>query len=138
MVRDDFMEDMLHQAGEMTILISSHEIGEIESVTTHVGFVDKGRMQIEESMSDLNARIRGVRVTLEHPAAVPSPLPNTWLRASAFGNVLTFVDMRYRAETLDRDIRALFGSVRAIDVQTMPLRSIFTTVARTLHEGADQ
>ena len=37
LVRDEFMERLLHQAGEMTILISSHELSEIEGVTTRVG-----------------------------------------------------------------------------------------------------
>jgi ABC-2 type transport system ATP-binding protein len=36
LVRDEFMEGLLGQAGEMTILISSHELGEIDGVATHV------------------------------------------------------------------------------------------------------
>jgi ABC-2 type transport system ATP-binding protein len=32
LVRDEFMEQLLKQAGEMTILISSHELGEIDGV----------------------------------------------------------------------------------------------------------
>lgn len=38
LIRDEFMERLLRQAGEMTILISSHELAEIEGVTTHVGY----------------------------------------------------------------------------------------------------
>jgi ABC-2 type transport system ATP-binding protein len=36
LVRDEFMEGLLGRAGEMTILISSHELGEIDGVATHV------------------------------------------------------------------------------------------------------
>src|SRR5262249_33664568 len=40
LVRDEFMESLLRQAGEMTVLISSHELGEIDGVATHVAFLD--------------------------------------------------------------------------------------------------
>jgi ABC-2 type transport system ATP-binding protein len=42
LVRDEFMEGLLEQAGEMTVLISSHELAEIEGVTTHVAFIEEG------------------------------------------------------------------------------------------------
>lgn len=38
LVRDEFMEELLHQAGEMTILISSHELHEIDGVASPVAF----------------------------------------------------------------------------------------------------
>lgn len=44
LVRDEFMEGLLEQAGEMTILISSHELGEIDGVATNVAFLDEGKL----------------------------------------------------------------------------------------------
>jgi ABC-type multidrug transport system ATPase subunit len=44
LVRDEFMEGLLCQAGEMTILISSHELAEIDGVATHVAFLDEGKL----------------------------------------------------------------------------------------------
>ena len=136
LVREEFMEGLLLDAGDMTMLISSHELGEIENVATHVGFLDAGKMLLEESMSDLNARLREVRVTLERPAAVPEHLPKEWLRARAFGNVLSFVDTRYSEADLGERLRSLLGPVRQIDAQPMPLRSVFTTLARAARDGA--
>ena len=46
LVRDEFMEGLLDQAGEMTILISSHELGEIDGVATHVAFLDEGKAAV--------------------------------------------------------------------------------------------
>jgi ABC-type multidrug transport system ATPase subunit len=138
LVREEFMEGLLLDAGDMTMLISSHELGEIENVATHVGFLDAGRMLLEESMSDLNARLREVRVTLERPAAVPERLPKEWLQARAFGNVLSFVDTRYSEDDLGERLRSLLGPVRQIDAQPMPLRSVFTTLARAARDGAVQ
>jgi ABC-2 type transport system ATP-binding protein len=138
LVREEFMEGLLLDAGDTTMLISSHELGEIENIATHVGFLDAGKMLLEESMSDLNARLREVRVTLERPAAVPEHLPKEWLRPHAFGNVLSFVDTRYSEADLGERLRSLLGPVRQIDAQPMPLRSVFTTLARAARDGAVQ
>jgi ABC-2 type transport system ATP-binding protein len=135
LVRDEFMEDLLMQAGEMTILISSHELAEIEHVTTHVGFIDAGKMLLEDSMTDLNARIREVRVTLEGSAVLPERLPKEWLGARAFGNVLSFVDTRYVEAELPGRVRAIIGPARQIEPRAMPLRSVFTTLARAARDG---
>src|SRR5437762_10517639 len=66
LVRDEFMEGLLAQAGEMTVLISSHELGEIEGVATDVAFIEDGMLLFQESMGDLTERFRDVRVTLDH------------------------------------------------------------------------
>ena len=60
LVRDEFMENLLRQAGDgMTILISSHELMELEGVATHVAFLDRGRLLFQEPMSDLTDQACG-------------------------------------------------------------------------------
>jgi ABC-2 type transport system ATP-binding protein len=44
LVRDEFMESLIQQAGEMTVLMSSHELHEIDHFATHVGFLDEGKL----------------------------------------------------------------------------------------------
>ena len=67
LVRDEFMENLLRQAGDgMTILISSHELMELEGVATHVAFLDRGRLLFQETMEDLTGRLREVHVTLDY------------------------------------------------------------------------
>src|SRR5690349_10373924 len=124
LVRDEFMEGLLLQAGEMTILVSSHELGEIDGVATHVAFLDEGRLLFQESMSDLCGRFREIRVTLEHERPA-SPLPKDWVQVRTTGNVLTFVDTRFAGDHLGERIRAIVGEVRAIDAEPMALRAIF-------------
>ncbi len=136
LVREEFMEGLLQQAGDLTILITSHELPEIESVTTHVGFIHLGRMLFEEPMSELGARMREVRITLAQPASMGAPWPREWLDVRAFGNLLTFVDTRYSEEHLGERIRSLVGPARQIDVAPMSLRSVFTTIARAARDGA--
>lgn len=130
LVRDEFMEGLLQQAGEMTVLISSHELNEIDGVATHVAFLDEGKLLFEESMSDLTARFREVHVTLDREASSPGHAPKEWLNVRTMGNVLMFVDSRFSEDRLSAGIGSLNGSVRNVDTQPMALRSIFTTLAR--------
>jgi len=136
LVRDEFMERLLHQAVDMTILISSHELSEIEGVTTHVGFIDQGRMLFQESMAELSERFRQVRITLNMPGAVPDPTPDSWLQATMVGNVLSFVDCRFTEARLTEGVAARLKGVKNIDVQPIALREIFTTLARESRGGS--
>ena len=51
-----------------TILISSHDLAEIESFASHVGYLDRGRLQFSEEMAELSARFREIELTLDAPA----------------------------------------------------------------------
>ena len=137
LVRDEFMEGLLQQAGEMTILISSHDLGEIDGVATHVTFLDQGRLLFEERMDELMDRFREVRVTLEREQRVPDRPPKNWMQSRTAGNVLTFVDTQFSEEDLGDQVRRLFDGVRTIDAQPMTLRFIFTTLARSARDGVE-
>jgi ABC-2 type transport system ATP-binding protein len=130
LARDELMEGLLHQAGETTVVISSHELAEIEHAVTHVGFLDSGNLLFQESNSDLSARVREVRVLLEGEAAVPARAPETWLDVRAAGNVLTFVETGYSEATLGERVRGCVAGVRRIDAEPLPLRAIFVALAR--------
>jgi ABC-2 type transport system ATP-binding protein len=135
LVRDEFMENLLRQAGDgMTILISSHELMELEGVATHVAFLDRGRLLFQEPMSDLTDRLREVHVTLDRGARPPAQMPKEWLDFRISGNVACFVDTAYSEDRLAANVAAAFGSVREIDARPIGLRSIFKTLARATRE----
>src|ERR1700735_5143923 len=100
LVRDEFMAGLLQQLDETTVLICSHELGEIEGVATHVGFIEQGRLLFEESMGELTARFREVHVTLDREAAAPGRAPEEWLNVRAEGNVVMFVDSGFSDDRL--------------------------------------
>src|SRR6266478_870320 len=135
LVRDEFMEGLLNQAGEMTVLLSSHELGEIDGVATHVAFLDEGKLLFQESMSELMGRFREVHVTLEQAAMAPREAPKEWLQVRAMGNVLTFVDTRFDPSTLSEQIHSQIAGVKETVWQPMALRNVFTTLARAARDG---
>ncbi|MDO9477989.1 MAG: ABC transporter ATP-binding protein, partial [Pseudohongiella sp.] len=53
LTRDEVVEGLLEQADETTILISSHELAEIEFFTSHIAFMDKGHLHFQESIESL-------------------------------------------------------------------------------------
>jgi ABC-2 type transport system ATP-binding protein len=134
-VRDELVAGLLQQAGELTILISSHELSEIEGLATDVGFLHTGRLMFQEPMSRLTERCREVYVTLDSTARVPDPLPAHWLQARAAGNVLMFVETQFSDEALGALVRLRCEGVRQIDAKPMSLRSIFTTLAPAARDG---
>jgi|SRR5580765_462894 ABC-2 type transport system ATP-binding protein len=135
LVRDEFMERLLDQAGEMTILISSHELADIEGVVSDIAFIDQGRLLFQESMADLSGRVREVRITFDAEPVLPHPIPEGWTQIAVAGNVLSFVDTQFSNNRLADIAAALFKGVRNIDVKPIALRSIFTTLARTARDG---
>jgi hypothetical protein len=62
-------------------------------------------------------------------------VPEGWVELTATGNVLSFVDTRFKDDRLAASIAALFKGIKNIDVQPVALRSIFTTLARAARGG---
>lgn len=131
LVRDEFMASMLAQAGEMTVLLSSHDLADIEGSTSHVAFMDRGRLLFQETMEQLTGRFRAVTVTLASANPI-SPLRDatSWLEAKASGHAFSFVESQFAGDdTLRRDIAKL-GEIRNVDVRPMSLRAISTALMR--------
>jgi ABC-2 type transport system ATP-binding protein len=135
LIREEFMEQLLLQAGEMTILISSHELADIESAATHVAYIEQGRLLFQEEMDELCGRVREVRVTLKEAAVAPGDLPAHWLSVKAAGSVVSFVDVQFDEDELRAHISTLMTGICDVQVQPVALKEIFTTLARAAQAG---
>lgn len=135
-VRDDLIQGVLERAEETSILISSHDLAEIESFASHVGYLESGRMQFSEEMASLTARFREVEVSVEAPPSLPSAWPATWLRPETASAVVRFVESRYDSQRTEDEVRRVFPGSRQIEIHAMALRSIFVALARTSRKAA--
>ena len=135
LVRDELVESLLERASEATILISSHDLAEIESFSSHVGYMEEGQLKLSEEMSSLTSRFRDVQVTLNEPAAVPAQLPGTWLQPAASGTTLQFIDSQFDQERTRAAIHSAFGDVRDVTFTPMTLRAIFLAMAKSGRRG---
>jgi ABC-2 type transport system ATP-binding protein len=128
LVRDEVVNGLLQQAADTTILISSHEIVEIESFTTHVAFMQNGHLLLQEAIEDLQFRFREVHVTLSATRELPQPLPEGWLLPAIEGHRLRFVASHYRDDAgLHQELAKHFGAVR-MECEPMSLRAIATAL----------
>ena len=124
LVRDELVEGLLQQAGDTTILISSHELAEIETFTSHVAFLQHGHLLLQEDIEQLRRRFREVRVTLAAVKQPLQPLPPDWLMPAIDGHHLRFIASRHEDDSrLNRDLTERFGAVR-MECTAMPLRAI--------------
>jgi ABC-2 type transport system ATP-binding protein len=131
LVRDQLIEGLLERAMEATIFISSHDLSEIESLASHVGYLDQGRLRISEEMTGLTDRFREVEITLDgHAAPQRTEWPPSWMRVEFSGSVLRFIECRFDQERTSAEIRKLFASVRGTTFTPMSLRSIFLALAK--------
>lgn len=136
LVRDELIEGILESAEGATVLISSHDLAEIESFASHIGYLDRGRLQFSEEMVSLTQRFRDVEITLRQPSPLPSPWPASWLNAEQAVSVVRFVDTQFEQERTMAEIRRLFGSDHQIAIAPMPLRTIFVTLAKASRKAA--
>jgi ABC-type multidrug transport system ATPase subunit len=128
LVRDEVVSGLLQQAADTTILISSHELAEIESFTTHVAFMQNGGMLLQETIEGLQTRFRAVDVTLSAVKELPRPLPEGWLLPEIEGHRLRFICARHEDDaSLYQQLAQHFGAVK-MTAEPMSLRAIATAL----------
>ena len=85
-----------------TVLVSSHNLRELEDVCDHVGIMNKGRVLLERSLSELQDNT--VKLQVAYAAAEEPPLPEgiRVLHRSAVGRVITYIVRGSREDVLHR------------------------------------
>ena len=131
LVRDELIEGLLERAPESTILLSSHDLAEIESFATHVGYLDRGRLLFSEEMATLSDRFREVEITLNRPEPLPANIPATWLQPQSAGTVIRFTHTGAANGAAATELAQIFPNARDITLTPMTLRSIFLAIAKS-------
>lgn len=131
LVRDEFIRGLLDVSaqGEWTVLVSSHDIEEVERLCDRVAMLERGRLRLNESAEALQARFRRVEVVGAGSVAAGSAGRSEWLEWETAGTMVRFVETRYEGGETERAWREQCG---AVDVKARPmtLREIFMTLAR--------
>lgn len=103
-----------------TVMVSSHNLRELEDVCDHIGIMDKGRLMLEHSLSDLQDNISKVQLALPDDALLPDGLDI--LHKSATGRLQTII-VRGGAEEVTNRIAVC--SPLFMDVVPLSLEEIF-------------
>ena len=87
-----------------TVLVSSHNLRELEDVCDHVGIMNKGRVLLERSLSDLQENIVKLQAVWK-PGEVPVlPRELEILHTSHVGRVYTYI-VRGKAQEITRQLQ---------------------------------
>lgn len=150
LVRDELIEALLDTAATQptTILLSSHDLAEIESFATHVAFLHGGHLLFAEEMTTLSARFREVTILMPpterrmsftlrsaeeqkaYDATAPK-FPPSWLMPRISGHLFRFVHAHADTEPLTEQVQQYFGPEANIEVEPMNLRSIFLAIVKS-------
>ena len=101
---------------ESTVLISSHNLRELEDICDHVGIMDHGRMLLERSLADM----QGNTVKLQIVGDVPENLQV--LHSSQSGRLQTLI---VRGSAREVEEKAAAAGLAYFDVLPLSLEEIF-------------
>lgn len=106
-----------------TVLVSSHNLRELEDVCDHVGIMDHGKIIIERSLLDLHGNISKIQVACR--AGMPK-LPEDFvvLHMSNIGRVYTMI-VRGNPNQAAEAIRTDRDDMAIIDILPLTLEEIF-------------
>jgi ABC-2 type transport system ATP-binding protein len=137
-VRDELIRGLLEVSVDRppTVLISSHDIDEVERLADWVGFLRDGRFQFAEPVASLLGRFRLVEVVATGDSAPVLPADPHWLPHGTASRTVRFVDTRHDAPDAAARVAAAFPGCE-IRESPLPLRDIFVILARASAAGVE-
>ncbi|GGF13476.1 ABC transporter ATP-binding protein [Halobacillus andaensis] len=113
-VRSLMIQDVAER--DMTVLISSHNLREVEDICDHVGILHKGQMLLERDLDDLKADVHKIQVALtgDQEAILNSDLDILYYERR--GSVLLMI-----VKGNDQDISAAIHQYQPVIFDRLPL-----------------
>lgn len=127
-VRREFLASMVDLAAAgKTVLISSHQIAEVERVASHVAILAHGRLVLSATMEELRQRV--VRYRLRHEGVAPSAERlGVVLDNNILGRMWEAVVLDPRADAVNELQRAT--GVADFEASPLPLEEAYTALVR--------
>lgn len=129
LMRHDFVRGVLEvsNTGEWTVLVSSHDIDDVERLVDHVGIMEEGWLKLGEPADQLLGRFRQVELT---GATFDASLkPAGALEWECAGQLTKFIATDYAGEASERAWHERWPEA-TLRLSPLSLREIFITLAR--------
>lgn len=106
---------------QMTVLVSSHNLRELEDVCDHVGIMHEGKIMIERSLSDLQGSVTKIQVACQ--SGMPKlPADFEVLHMSNIGRVYTLI---VKGNPREAECALAAADPTIVDVLPLTLEEIF-------------
>jgi ABC-2 type transport system ATP-binding protein len=105
-----------------TVLVSSHNLRELEDVCDHVGILSKGKVLVERTLSDLQENLVKMQVVFQTKELPQLPEDMEVLNVSQVGRIHTLI-VRGRADEITNRL-AVYSPI-LIDALPLTLEEIF-------------
>ncbi len=127
LVRREFLESMVDLASNgRTVLLSSHQIAEVERVASHVALLHQGKLILAEPLDELKAKTFLLAITFtsrDHPAAPTASLPVELIDAADAPRQAHWL-VRARDRAAADAVRTVPG-VESLQIETPSLEDIY-------------
>jgi ABC-2 type transport system ATP-binding protein len=126
LVRREFLESMIERVSTgRTVLLSSHQISEIERVADQIAILHEGKFQIVDSLINLHDSISKITVAVDDPlTALPAlDSPAEVISEELAGRQRRFVVRNFSSE--QRAELASYPGVHSVQVEHASLEDLF-------------
>lgn len=132
LVREELIDGILDlmDGGNWTLLLSSHDIHEVERLCDSVTVIEHGRIVLSESLDTLQQRFRrwSIHTTT---ACSRGDFPDDWLLVEQHDpQRWSFVETRHDPESSHARIQEFFGPLTGQESQSLSLRDIYLVLAK--------
>ena len=130
-VKDELVRGLLSAsaADGCTIVLSSHDIAEIEMLADHVGYLQSGKLRLSESMESLRERFKHVDVVLADDAIQTRATPTEWIGFERAGRRIQFV--MSHDDDAELLVRAHYPNATRVELRQATLKEFFLAQQRT-------
>lgn len=137
LVRDEFLHGLLEltEVEGWSVLISSHDIEEVQRLCDRVTILNQGHLEINESTDHLIERFRQVTVTFPDTPELPLGLPSSWFTAQVVGRTIRLIDQQADEVKLRKLVEAHFPTATHHESSSLTLREIFVAFAKSFRSS---
>lgn len=132
LVREEFIDGVLElmDGGEWTLLLSSHDIHEVERLCDEVTIIEHGHAVLSEPLDALQKRFRRWSIHTENTREPQDPSED-WLLLESHGpKHWSLVETRHDPTTSLAAIEKCFGPLSGRESQSLSLREIYLVLAK--------
>lgn len=132
--REEFGEALLEiaEVGEWSMIVSSHDVDDIERLIDRVAIIRSGKLMLEEDTESLRKRFRRIEArAAEGPDDELRPeIPPHWRRFQKEGRRISFIDSDFDPGRCERDLVRILGEDVSLEAFGMNLREIYIALAK--------